>query len=292
MWQLGSQILWETSACSFLQSCLSSPICQVFHGVRKGKQQGFDKDSLSLLLPSRSFATTPPPASQLPEHRAQGMFLSSISKAHISTLVFLTSSLQKLCFLIWTITTSTQQPPCVFYSRPNDGSHVPLVTNFSVHIKHPNQCLWDSRFLQICASCSSHGFTFCPSLSSLYFSLSFFCAICWILTAFSDRLLLCYRSDLPSLLSLTTLFKNLTPKDSVFTHGFFHSNYHYLTNYDLKQCFWRQSHAHAHAGLKNPCVNKKNDLEFLIFLLLLPNYMRVSPEYGFTYSLCLLIHFA
>lgn len=104
----------------------------------RGKQQGFDKDSLSLLLPSCSFATTPPPASQLPEHRAQGMFLSSISKAHISTLVFLTSSLQKLCFLIWTITTSTRQPPCVFYSRPNHGSHVPLVTNFSVHIKHPN----------------------------------------------------------------------------------------------------------------------------------------------------------
>lgn len=113
-------------ASSPLQSCLSSPISQVFHGVRKGKQQGFDKDSLSLLLPSCSFATTPPPASQLPEHRAQGMFLSSISKAHISTLVFLTSSLQKLCFLIWTITTSTQQPPGVFYSpvskgRPNHG---------------------------------------------------------------------------------------------------------------------------------------------------------------------------
>lgn len=109
----------------------------------------------------------------------------------------------------------------------------------------------------------------------------FFCAICGILKAFSGLSLLCYRSDLPPLLSSTTLFKSLTPKDSVFTHCFFHDNYHYLTNYDLKQHFWRQSHV-AHASLKNLCVSKKNDFEFLILLLLPPNYMRGSPGYGLT----------
>lgn len=123
----------------------------------------------------------------------------------------------------------------------------------------------------------------CPHPSCLFFSLSFFCAICGILKAFSGLSLLCHGSDSPPLLSLTALFKNLPPKDSVFTHRFFPGNYHDLTNYDLEKRFWRQSHV-AHAGLKNLCVNDENVHEFLILLLLAPSYMRVSAEYGFTYS--------
>lgn len=148
MWEVGIPILGGGQECSYLQSCLSSPISQVFHGVRWDRQQVLDEVSMFLLLPTCSLATPhlQPPSCLSTESRIHPCFLSAcdipvpwcLSPAH----------LQKLCFLIWTITTFTWQSPCLFHppsskvtpaiifkGGSNHGQHVPLASNFPVHMK-------------------------------------------------------------------------------------------------------------------------------------------------------------